>query len=88
MANLATYSRLRWGEITVLTASQVGTDTRVVTVDRKIAEHLYLETPRTANNGAPSTPPFTPSATPSPTTSPPAPRKQVPNKNTAPTRSR
>jgi integrase len=49
MANAAAYSGLRWGELTALTVSQVSTDTRVITVDRKVVEvagQLYLEAPK------------------------------------------
>ena len=49
MANFAAYTGLRWGELAALTTGQVEQGTRVVTVDRKIAEiagHLHLETPK------------------------------------------
>jgi integrase len=49
MANTAAYSGLRWGELTALGASQIDTDTRVITVDRKVVEvagHLYIEAPK------------------------------------------
>jgi integrase len=49
MANTAAYSGLRWGELTALTISQASTETRVITVDRKIVEvagHLYVEAPK------------------------------------------
>jgi integrase len=49
MANVAAYSGLRWGELIALTIPQVSTDTRVITVDRKVVEvagHLYLEAPK------------------------------------------
>ena len=49
MAHTAAYTGLRWGELTALTIPQIDTDTRVITVDRKIAEiagHLYLEPPK------------------------------------------
>lgn len=34
----AAYSRLRWGELTVLTIVQVEQARRVITVDRKVVE--------------------------------------------------
>ncbi len=46
MASTATYSRLRWGELTALTIGQIDQAGRVITVDRKVAEvagHLYSE---------------------------------------------
>jgi integrase len=49
MANTATYSGLRWGELTALTIAQVDEPGRVMTVDRKVVEvggHLYAETPK------------------------------------------
>jgi integrase len=49
MANLAAYSGLRWGELAALTATQVYTDARTITVDRKIIEiggHLFTEPPK------------------------------------------
>jgi integrase len=49
MAGTAAYSGLRWGELTALTVTQVSTDTRVITVDRKVVEvagHLYVEAPK------------------------------------------
>ena len=49
MAQVAAYSGLRWGEIAALTAPQVDTAARVITVDRKVIEvagHLYLEPPK------------------------------------------
>jgi integrase len=49
MASTAAYSGLRWGELTALTIPQVSTDTRVITVDRKVVEvagHLYVEAPK------------------------------------------
>ena len=49
MACTAAYSGLRWGELVALTVSQVRTDTRVITVDRKVVEvagHLFLEAPK------------------------------------------
>ena len=49
MANTAAYSGLRWGELAALTAGQIATDTRVITVDRKaveVAGHLYIEAPK------------------------------------------
>ena len=49
MANTAAYSGLRWGELTALGTGQVDTDTRVITVDRKVVEvagHLYIEAPK------------------------------------------
>jgi integrase len=49
MANLAAYSGLRWGELAALTAAQVDTDARTITVDRKIIEiggHLFTESPK------------------------------------------
>ncbi len=38
MANTAAYSGLRWGELTALGTGQVDTDTRVITVGRKVVE--------------------------------------------------
>ena len=38
MANVAAYSGLRWGEIAALTAPQVDTAARVITVDRQVVE--------------------------------------------------
>jgi len=49
MASTAAYSGLRWGELTALTVTQISTDTRVITVDRKVVEvagHLYVEAPK------------------------------------------
>jgi integrase len=49
MANTAAYTGLRWGELAALTIGQVSQATRVITVDRKVAEiagHLYLEAPK------------------------------------------
>jgi integrase len=49
MANTASYSGLRWGELTALTIEQVETVARVITVDRKVVEvagHLFIETPK------------------------------------------
>jgi integrase len=49
MANTAAYSGLRWGELTALGTGQVDTDTRVITVGRKVVEvagHLYIEAPK------------------------------------------
>jgi len=49
MATVAAYSGLRWGEIAALTAPQVDTAARVITVDRKVievADHLYVEAPK------------------------------------------
>ncbi|MGH3159308.1 MAG: tyrosine-type recombinase/integrase [Streptosporangiaceae bacterium] len=49
MANTAAYSGLRWGELAALTAAQVDTSGRVITVDRKaveVAGHLYTEAPK------------------------------------------
>ena len=49
MALAAAYSGLRWGEIAALTAGQVDTAGRVITVDRKVAEiagHFHLEPPK------------------------------------------
>jgi hypothetical protein len=66
MANTAAYTGLRWGELAALTADQIDPAGRVIAVDRKVAEiagHLYLEAPKTANGGRPSTPPPRPPAT-------------------------
>jgi hypothetical protein len=49
MACLAAYTGLRWGELAALTTAQVDTETRTVTVDRKVIEiggHLYVEPPK------------------------------------------
>ena len=49
MANVAAYAGLRQGELFALTASQIATDARVITVDRKLIEvagHLYVEAPK------------------------------------------
>ena len=49
MANTAAYTGMRWGELTALTRSQIDTDTRVITVDRKVIEvagHIYSEAPK------------------------------------------
>jgi integrase len=49
MANVAAYSGLRWDEIAALTAGQVDTAARLISVDRKVAEvagHLHLEAPK------------------------------------------
>jgi integrase len=49
MAYTAAYSGLRWGEIAALTAGQVDTAARVISVDRKVAEvagHLHTEAPK------------------------------------------
>ena len=49
MANVAAYAGLRQGELFALTAGQVATDARVITVDRKLIEvagHLYVEAPK------------------------------------------
>jgi integrase len=49
MAYTAAYSGLRWGEIAALTAGQVDTAARVISVDRKVAEvagHLHIEAPK------------------------------------------
>ncbi|MGI8448853.1 MAG: tyrosine-type recombinase/integrase, partial [Streptosporangiaceae bacterium] len=49
MAQTAAYSGLRWGEIAALTAGQVRTAARVITVDRKVVEvagHLFAEPPK------------------------------------------
>jgi integrase len=53
MANTAAYTGLRWGELTALTITQVDQATRVITVDRKIADiagRLYLEPPKNRKN--------------------------------------
>ena len=49
MANVAAYAGLRQGELFALTAGQIATDARVITVDRKLIEvagHLYVEAPK------------------------------------------
>ena len=49
MANVAAYAGLRQGELFALTAGQIATDARVITVDRKLVEvagHLYVEAPK------------------------------------------
>jgi integrase len=49
MANVAAYAGLRQGELFALTAGQIATATRVITVDRKLVEvagHLYVEAPK------------------------------------------
>jgi integrase len=46
MAQAAAYSGLRWGELAALTAGQVSAASRVITVDRKVAGHLYAEAPK------------------------------------------
>ena len=49
MASTAAYSGLRWGELTALSTGRVDTETRVITVDRKVAEvagRLYIEAPK------------------------------------------
>jgi integrase len=49
MASTAAYTGLRWGELAALTATQVDTATRTITVDRKIIEiggHLFAESPK------------------------------------------
>jgi hypothetical protein len=53
MAETASYSGLRWGELTALTVPQVETAARVITVDRKvvdIAGRLYVEAPKNRKN--------------------------------------
>jgi integrase len=49
MAQVAAYAGLRQGELFALTAGQIATDARVITVDRKLIEvagHLYVEAPK------------------------------------------
>jgi integrase len=49
MAVTAAYSGLRWGELAALTIGQVDSDTRVISVDRKVVEvggRLYVEAPK------------------------------------------
>jgi integrase len=49
MACAAAYTGLRWGELAALTAAQIDTDARTITVDRKIIEiggHLFTESPK------------------------------------------
>ena len=49
MANVAAYAGLRQGELFALTAGQIATGARVITVDRKLVEvagHLYVEAPK------------------------------------------
>ena len=49
MANVAAYAGLRQGELFALTAGQIATGARVITVDRKLIEvagHLYVEAPK------------------------------------------
>ena len=49
MVNTAAYAGLRQGELFALTAGQIATATRVITVDRKLVEvagHLYVEAPK------------------------------------------
>jgi integrase len=49
MAAFAAYTGLRWGELAALTTAQVDTDTRTVTVDRKVIEiggRQHLEPPK------------------------------------------
>ena len=49
MANVAAYAGLRQGELFALTAGQIATHARVITVDRKLIEvagHLYVEAPK------------------------------------------
>ena len=63
MALTAAYSGLRWGEIAALTAGQVDTAGRVITVDRKVAEiagHFYLEPPKNRKRRAAVYPRATP----------------------------
>jgi integrase len=49
MANTATYTGLRWGELVALTIPQIDQAARVITVDRKVVEvagYLYVEAPK------------------------------------------
>ena len=49
MAHVAAYTGLRWGELTALTAAQVDSAGREITVGRKVIEvagHLYVEAPK------------------------------------------
>lgn len=49
MACFAAYTGLRWGELAALTADQIDTGTRTVTVDRKVIEiggRQYIEPPK------------------------------------------
>ena len=49
MANVAAHAGLRQGELFALTAGQIATDARVITVDRKLIEvagQLYVEAPK------------------------------------------
>jgi integrase len=67
MALTAAYSGLRWGEIAALTAGQVDTAGRVITVDRKVAEiagHFYLEPPKNRKRRATIYPRATPAGYP------------------------
>ena len=64
MANVAAYSGLRWGEIAALTAGQVDTAARVISVDRKVAEvagHLHTEAPKNRKRRQTIYPRLTPS---------------------------
>ncbi len=67
MASTAAYTGLRWGELTALTAPQLDTAARVITVDRKTAEiagHLYTEPPKNRKNRKTIYPRLTPSGYP------------------------
>jgi integrase len=67
MAYAAAYSGLRWGEIAALTAGQVDTAARVISVDRKVAEvagHLHIEAPKNRKRRQAIYPRLTPSGYP------------------------
>jgi hypothetical protein len=89
MANFAAYTGLRWGELAALTAGQVEQATRVITVDRKIAEiagRLFEEPPKNRKLRRTIYPRATPGATRSPSRSKTASPRPTPSSRPAATR--
>jgi 3D (Asp-Asp-Asp) domain-containing protein len=88
MAYTAAYTGLRWGETTALTADQIDTASRVISVDRKIIEiggKLHLEAPKGRKKRRTIYPGKHQTAIPSPSASPTVLRPPAPNSTPEPT---